>query len=391
MRKSQNDFITTYIDYTKYQNAPEIYHRWTALSLLASTLQRRVYMNRAYFYTFPNLYTALVGPTGFTKSTASDIGMNLLKTLPQIETISGEATSWYLYSWFGNMSSSGNPCCCTIYSDEMKNLLGDLNKTDMITLLTKAYTCPASHDHHTKSGGKLTLKNICINVLVCSTPEWLVTGTTTNEIAGGFTGRFVYVYADQTDRSYPFPEDWVTPDIKQLRLDLEHDLTEIEKLSGPVIITDQAKAEYIIWYQQREQECNDERLRGYYSRKGELVLKTAILLSVAQDDSLVIDDSTLHNAWALLTETEVNMCKTFSGVVDDPALKYKDLVLGQIARAHEQIMTREDLLKKNWTKFDGVILDRIITNMNEAGFVIGCTVMINKKKKIAYKLIKQGP
>lgn len=379
-RRCSPTWLDTYLAYTRFQQAPTLFHTWVALSTLASALRRNVFIFRGFYKLFPNLYTAIVGPTGVTKTTSADIGVDLfgtsinlgtsiLQKLPNVTVIRGKATSWYLYHWFGEMSQSGKDCCCSIYSGEMKNLLSDLNKTELVTLLTDIYTCPDNHNYHTKSGGPLDLKNVCINLLACSTPEWLVTGTTVDEIAGGFTGRFVYVYSDADERNVAFPEDFVTPDVLALKDDLVYDLYHISRLNGKFMITPQAKAEYIIWYNDRKSEWTDERLVGYYARKGDLVLKVSMLLSISQSDSLVIDEKILHAAWGLLTQVEEHMTDAFSGIVDDPALKYKDLVLGQIARAPGQTISRAELLRKNWTKFDGVILDRIITNLCEARVV----------------------
>lgn len=390
-RNAQENWIETYLDYTASTNAPSRYHIWTALSVVATVVNRKVYLDRGFFRLFPNLYITLVGPTGFAKTTATIIGMNtILDTAkssisPPLEVIQGKATSWYLYDWFGKMSATNKDCICTIYSGEMKDLFGDLNKTELITLLTDLYTSPDKKDFYMKTN-KLSLQNVCINILTCTTPEWLTTGTTTNEIAGGFTGRFVYVYADSGDRSIAFPEDFMTADIIQLRQELIEDLIEIGQLSGQCVITDQAKAEYIIWYSTRKKEWNDERLLGYYARKGDLVLKLCILLSVAKDNTLVIDESTLHLVWDLLSGLELDMGSALSGIVDDPALKYKDMVLGQISRGTNNSCLRSDLLKKNWHKFDGVILDRIMTNLVDAHVVTSERKLTPNSSDILYRL-----
>ena len=385
-RRCSPNWVETYLEYTRFQNAPPRYHIWIALSIIASAIQRRVRMHRGFYSLYPNLYTCIIGPSGFTKSTAADIGSEILAELPDIEMISGRATSWYMLDWFGKASASGIDCVCTIYASEMKSLLGDLNKTELVTLLTDLYTSPNKKDYHTKGGGKLTFKNVCINVLCCSTPEWLTTGTSTDEIHGGFTGRFIFVFADTGERAIAFPEDFMTAEILKLKQDLIHDLKLIRLLKGDFYITDQAKAEYIYWYGKRKDEWGDERLAGYFSRKGDLVLKISMLLSLAHDDSLVIDENILHLAWKLLTKVEQQMGDAFSGVVSDPALKYKDAVMSQIARAPGQEVSRSAILKKNWTKFDGVVLDRIVANLIDAHAIDRVTQAHGREIDIIYRV-----
>lgn len=385
-RRCQN-WLDTYISFTRYQEAPTIMHLWTGLSLLASTIRRNVCLPRGYFNIFPNLYVALVAPSGFSKSSAANIGTDILTTIKDIDVLKEKLTSFFLLDYFDKLTKSKGECCVTIYAPEMRNFLGDLNKTELVTLLTSFYECPSSPAYRTKGGGVLLFKNICINVFVCSTPEWLTVGTTTDEMAGGFTGRFVYVYADYTPRSFPFPEDFVTADILDLKQDLKDDLNHIKTLKGKFVITDQAKAEYIVWYQTRRDECRDERLVSYFERKRDLVFKVAMLLSLAQDDSLVIDEDILRSTWKLLTELEKNMSKAFSGVVDDPALRYKDYILAQIAKAPDMTISRSILLRQNWNRFDGVVLERIINNLTEAKMVKSFTTRKGQDVDVMYKLI----
>jgi len=346
-------------------------------------------MDRGFFKLFPNLYVALVGPTAITKTTAADIGVNILDTVAPHEVLRGKSTSWYLLDWLGKRSAAKQSCVCTLYSGEMKHLLGDLNKAELVTLLTDAYTCPDKTNFNTKTKGKIPINEVCFNILACSTPEWLTTGTTLDEIHGGFTGRFVYVYADVEKCNSPFPEDFFDAKIRALRDDLIDDLRIISTVHGNFIITDQAKADYTIWYKDRKAECTDERLAGYFGRKRDLVLKVSMLLSVAKDNSLVIDESTLKLAWKLLSKNEEQMGNAFSGVVDDPALKYKDTIVVQLARSPNQEMFKSTLLKANWHKFDSVILDRIITNLVDAKMVETHTKQTSQGVDVLYKLVRQ--
>lgn len=235
----------------------------------------------------------------------------------------------------------------------------------------------------------MQFKNLYINLLGCSTPEWLTLGTTIDEVAGGFTGRFVYVYAEDTDRSIPFPEDLYTRKVAAKRVDLLHDLAKISQLAGPVILTDQAKAEYIVWYNARKSEWKDERLMGYYSRKGDLLLKLSMIVSAAMSDSLVIDTVELNIAKALLDTVEQPMAKAFAGIVEDPALRYKDTVLSYIARSADLKRSRDEILKWGWRKFDGQVLDRIMTNLVEAKVVRSDPEVVGTERKIMYKIIDQ--
>jgi len=389
-RKCKSNWVDTYLEFTQYQEAPEIYHIWIGLSTLASTVKRNVFLPRGYFNIFPNLYTAIVGPTGITKTTAADIGIELIEGLKDMELMKEKLTSFFVLEHFDKLTKAKGECCITIYAPEMKNFLGDLNKAEIVAMLTSFFGCPNSPAYRTKGGGVYQFKDVCINLLVCSTPEWLTLGTTTDEIAGGFTGRFLYVFEDTTTRSSPFPEDLITPTIMAYKQDLIDDLKHISTLKGKFILTDQAKAEYIIWYNRRGDECQDERMLGYYARKRDVVFKVSMLVSLAQDDSLVIDEDILRKTFKLLSNLEVKMVQAFAGVVDDPALKFKDLILSQIAVTSGQTLTRSELLRKNWNKMDGQTLDRIITNLVDARVIKSQSKYKGNQVDIVYTLIDSG-
>ena len=120
------------------------------------------------------------------------------------------------------------------------------------------------------------------------------------------------------------------------------------------------------------------------------MFKLAMLLSLAQDDSLVIDEDILNLTFQMLAELEIKMVQAFSGVVDDPALKYKDTILAQIATAPGQNLTRSALLRKNWNKFDGQILDRIATNLCDARVIESRSRQTGNRTDIVYQLIDTG-
>jgi len=386
-RKCPVSWIETYLEYTAFQEAPAKFHLWTGLSTIASVVKRNVRLPRGYFDIFPNLYVALVAPSGFTKTSAADIAIGFLKQVKNTELIEEKVTSWYILKYFDELTNKKGECCVTLYAPEMKTFLGDLNKAELVAMLTSFYGCPSSSSFRTKGDGVASFKNICMNLLACSTPEWLTLGTTTDEIAGGFTGRFVYVFEDIPERSFAFPEDFITPKTQALKQDLVDDLQEISRIKGDFVLTDQAKADYLIWYSTREKECTDEILKGYYARKRDLVFKIAMLLSMAQDDSLLIDEQILATTWSILTQIETKMQAAFSGIVDDPALRYQDSIISQLAKSPRQELSRAQILKKNWNKFDGQILDRILNKLTEANMLDTFSRKEGKRTAIIYKLV----
>jgi hypothetical protein len=386
-RKCSPSFMEVYLQYTRFQESPMKFHSWTSLYVIASAVKRNVYIDKFYYRLYPNIYIALVGPSAAVKkTTAADIAAELVETLPKKLFLKGKVTAWEFFHELGNATKTGD-ADASIYSPEAKNLFGDLGKIELVTMLTDLYGSPSNFTYRTIKHGTINIKNVCINLMICSTPEWLITGTTTDEIAGGWTGRFVYIFEDVCDRSIAFPEDFVTPELQQLKQDLIDDLIEISQASGEFILTPQAKAEYLMWYNSRKSEWKDERLMGYYGRKSDLVWKISMLLSLSRDNALIIDEEILAYAWKMLSEIEGNMGKALSHVVDDPALKYKDAVISFIVNQPGHRTSRVAILKKFWNRFDSDMLDRIIRNAIECRTIKQYAVHQGKVSDIMYEIV----
>lgn len=66
--ESSGDFITDFLAWTGDDSSPELFRKWTAISMVAAALERRVWVRTGPKVTFPNLYTLLVGAPGAGKS-----------------------------------------------------------------------------------------------------------------------------------------------------------------------------------------------------------------------------------------------------------------------------------------------------------------------------------
>jgi len=370
------NWIEAYREYTQYQEACGKFHTWIALSTIASVVRRNVWLDRKQWKLFPNLYVGIIGPTGDGKTTAADISVEILTELKlnqKLEVVQERATSFYVLELMQQLTNKVGSACFTLYAPEMKNFMTDMNKGELVTILTSFYTCPSYREYRTKTqikdGDYYKYKEICINVLACSTPEWLTMGTSAEDVYGGFTGRFIYVYNAGSTRSCPFPEDDIPQHVLDMKPRLIHDLQIIGNLVGNFVIDDDAKMIYRVWYEDRMKECTDERLRGYYSRKRDTVLKVAMLLSLATKNALEITVDDMNAAWKTLADVEQKMGDAFAGIVEDPALRYQDLVTAQISTSPGMQISRAELLRKNYHKFDYVVLDRITTNLHGRGII----------------------
>ena len=82
MARKLNDWIDSYLEYTKNSEPPDLYKEWVAVSVVASILQRKCSLPWGDITFYPNMYIVLTGPSGKArKSTAMGPGMKLLRDM----------------------------------------------------------------------------------------------------------------------------------------------------------------------------------------------------------------------------------------------------------------------------------------------------------------------
>ena len=85
MPRNFDDWIENYLRYSQNSEPPKQYHVWSAISCIASCLQRKVWLNWGQFETiYPNFYVILVGPPAGRKGTAMKIAKDLVSNLDDI-------------------------------------------------------------------------------------------------------------------------------------------------------------------------------------------------------------------------------------------------------------------------------------------------------------------
>ncbi len=67
MARFHSNWLEGYYHYTKHSEAPDLFHFWTGVSVVAGALRRQVWIDQRYFQWTPNFYIVLVGPAGVSK------------------------------------------------------------------------------------------------------------------------------------------------------------------------------------------------------------------------------------------------------------------------------------------------------------------------------------
>ena len=312
------DWLTSYCEFTSEQESPSMFHLWMGLSVLASTLGRKCYIDRGYYTLFPNLYIVLVGGSARAKkTTAINIGYDIYRdAFPDACLISQKITPEALIGVLtGNTGTSSGG---TIVSDELSVFLGNSNKdATLIQLLTKLYDCGSRFDYHTLIRGREVVQNVYMNMVGGTTPDWIKASLPAHAIGGGFTSRVVFIYQFGPEKLVPFPH--LTEAQKKLRLLLIEDLREISKIEGMYELSKDAHDWYEEWYCKvlsKTSMDGESALDGYYGRKHDTLLKVGMCVSASHSSNLLMEKEDLKVGLTAMDENEKFLPQIMKSVME---------------------------------------------------------------------------
>lgn len=310
------NWLQGYREFTDGTESPPIFHLWVGLGVISAAAQRKLYLEMDYFKVHSNQYIILVSPPGRSrKSTALRIGKNMLKGLVDYgmeSHFSTQATSVAaLIQQFVQIAKTNKEHqSLTSFSSELGSLLGT-KPAEMNDFLTDIYDCEPDWDKQTVARSLEKIPFPWFNLLAATTPQWLGDNLSKTAVEGGFVSRCVFVYED-TRLLVAFPH--LTDEQRTIRKYLLHDLAMISKVKGEFQLKPDAREFYKNWYENQAGAENDSRLTGYFDRKHIHVLKVAMALSLASNDSLMLEVRDIESAIQSLETIEPGMKRAFIAV-----------------------------------------------------------------------------
>lgn len=345
-RRNFSDWLSAFMDYASFGEAPRHLYFWTGVSTLAGALRRKVWIDQSYFKWFCNFYVVIVAPPGIvSKSTTAAIGMNLLRQVPGIKfgpdvvtwpaLVSAFAESTETFEWHNqhNIMSA-----ITLEASELGNLLNTQDREMVDLFVTLWDGKQGAFDKRTKHSGSDKVENPWINLIACTTPSWIAGNFPEYMIGGGLTSRCVFVYASEKSRYVAYPGLEVPQELGQTRLRLIQDLEHISMtLAGEYRLSEDAvewgRAWYMDHYKNKPLGLDDERFGGYIARKQTHIHKLAMVLQASRTDTLLIEQETLADANAMVTSLEADMPFVFSKIGRSDASFHVERLLSFIRKS----------------------------------------------------------
>jgi len=327
------DWISTFLDYTDHMEAPRLLRAWSAISAVASTLRRRVWIDQDQFIWTPCLYIIFVGPPGvLTKSTTTDLSSSLLRELPgglihfgpnnitwqALATSFAQASEFFEYP-LG--SGDQHPMSAiTLISRELGSLLNPRDQ-DLVNLFIELYDGAKVYHKVTKMSGSDLVESPWINMMGATTPSWIADNVPQSALGGGLVSRVIFLYGDEKEKFVPYPKSLIRNRAAHatVRQALIHDLEHIAvNLLGPYELTPEAEKWGSEWYVKlwsgAKEHYSDDKLMGYIARKQTHLHKVAMVLAASKKDELIITVEELQLAELMLKDVEASLDKVFAQI-----------------------------------------------------------------------------
>jgi hypothetical protein len=258
-------------------------------------------------------------------------------------------------------------CSVSVVSKELGSFLGVKN-THLITFLTDIYDCDDEWEYSTKHSGTDKIQGACLNFIGAITPEWLARNLPMDAIGGGYSSRVLFVVGRRKHKRVTIPPD--SPELRTMARLLSEDLEKIATLTGPFRWSPEAYRHFDEWYQGIDDEnpsIDDPRFSGYLERKPSMVLKSAMSISAANRDDLIIEPDDVAQARALIEDLEEYMTDAFGGLGEYDKAIVIEKVMKQFGVRRE--LSFEELLNMNWRDIDIEGLKGIIETLRTMNVV----------------------
>lgn len=373
------NWLAAYMEHTQHSEAPEKFHKWTAISTIAGALRRKVWIDMGYFQWSPNFFILLIAPAGIVnKSTTSNLGMSILRELPFIN-FGPSSGSWQAI--IAKMAScqesfklpNGDEmpmAAITIDASELGTLLDPRNR-EMVDVLVDLWDGKSGvWEKIAKTTDDDRIENPWINLIGCTTPSWVAENFTEYFTGGGLASRIVFIYGENKKQLVAYPQRRIPVTFKQERQALIHDLKIISSLAGEFEISEEAFEWGETWYKSHHASDHShiasDKFSGYLARKQTHVHKLAMILSISESNELIITRDHLKKAVEEVTILEDEMALIFSQMNKDAEMALASdilIVIRKTGKIQKSILYREFMKIINYDTYERILRSLINSDL----------------------------
>ena len=367
------DWLEGYCEFTEDFEPPKVFNKWCGLIALAAATGRKVWLAEANTHIYPNLFVVLVASSGVGKTTAMREVKPFIDELGVVMSAGKPSPAKFLTS----MSQAVQPVeglglltNYLIWAEELPSFLGtDAYKNGLIADLTTLYDCPDlwSKETHVRQVEEIAGAYLCM--IGGTTAEGLFDVMPKGSVTQGFTARLLFIHALYNEKRV-VEKPWGAKQ-EALLEPLKHDIKQIAKLRGPAKFSDIARvmwADYYVNRPQADEEFADTRLQGYAARKPFYAKKLALLLSVSEGDTLVVEAHHLEKAFKLIEEVDRTLNRVYSDIAPSVAIQSYGKIVARLQR-HGGKMTRSKLMQSFAYAMDAQDFSKAVDALRDMGLI----------------------
>lgn len=308
------DFFESYFDYagvTKSE-APAIFHRWTAISIISALLGRNCYLPFGHSKIYPNQYIMMMGSPGTRKSSAINIGTHLLKETGYNRFSSSKTSKERFLMDMRTTDTKGDiedlldltteePAESFIAIGEFTDFIGQ-NNMEFVTMLTNLWDCPPDYTNPKIHGKSVVVNKPVVNILGGNTASGFALAFPPEALGNGFLSRLIFVSGEPTGKLVTFPE---APDELMEQMLVVH-LQEIKQMCrGAFTIGKDAKAMFERLYKEAVL-IEDYRFKHYATRRFTHLLKLSLIVAASNlRMDITVEDALKANTILYFTERKM--------------------------------------------------------------------------------------
>lgn len=371
----ETQFLNDYLRMVEDTESPRLFHVWSAISGLASSLGRRCWFQLGPLPVYPNQYIALVGTPGTRKSTAMNLMARQLRkstgvkfaptdTAGQrqglIKAMAGDTEDEAKIYLDGVNTAENNSLAGLVFerlqeveirdtdpsylvdsmdkhhilvrATELSRFLGQ-NNIQMLEFLVPMWD-GEDYDYQTK-GGITVLTNPLVNLISCTTPVSIHHSMPPAAGGQGFLSRMILVYGATKYKIVPTPLEPLDEDVMMIREVFHAAYTE---LAGEFTETREAQTYRESIYGE-PLEITDPRFGYYHERRQDHLIKLAMALCASRVEQ-VITLTDYQEANRILRATERGMPDALGEFGMNPLAALKQAIL-EYLRHHGATRTEE--------------------------------------------------
>lgn len=299
-------WIDTFVDYTEGLEAPLIFRKWAAITMIGAVLEQKVWMMSPTIL-YPNLYTFLVAHPGVGKTKSVRAVRNYYVQLDKHALAPNSFTAAALVDALigykrviTRMPEEALEYNSTwVAADEMGTFLHKWD--DEMGANLSAFYDPDEYGHHRRGAEiRIKIKRPQVSMLVGSTPSNLMKVLPESAWSQGFMSRVILIWSDERFITNIF-------ETKEIGIDkgLMDDLRLINKLVGQCVMTQDYSKAVMNWrYAELSPVPQHPRMAHYNTRRLAQLLKLTIISSADRGPSMVLTVDDFNRAMGWLLEAE---------------------------------------------------------------------------------------